>query len=149
MISGFPLQKPISPTPPRPHPTPPKWTRNGPGTDPKRSQTELERSQNGPKSSPLGNGDSRGGFVKDRGRGGGCKGKRISLNWCFYLETVHFGGPKWLCWPSLSACIRVERILVSKYFKIQHLGVFWLVSLEDLPFRKKQKNLKRASLAIL
>ena len=49
---SFPLQKPLSPTPPRPHPTP----RNGPETDPKqtrngakRSQTEPKRSQTEPK----------------------------------------------------------------------------------------------------
>ena len=67
----------------RPHPTPPKWTRNGPGTDPKRSQTEpngAERSQTEPKWTEIK--PSRvgrpGGFV-GMGRGGGCKGKGISL----------------------------------------------------------------------
>ena len=45
-----PLQKPIWPTPPRPHPTPPdrpetdpKWTRNGPETDSNGPETDQNR----------------------------------------------------------------------------------------------------------
>ena len=44
---SFPLQKPLSPTPPRPHPTP----RSGPETDPKQTRNGAKRSRTGPKRS--------------------------------------------------------------------------------------------------
>ena len=47
---SFPLQKPLSPTPPRTHPTDAKRTRNRPETDP----NGPKRTRNGPKSSSLG-----------------------------------------------------------------------------------------------
>ena len=73
LVIFFPLQKPLSPTPPRPHPTPRngpetdlKWTRNGPETEPngngaKRSRNGAKPSRNGPKSSFSG-WDGRGGL---------------------------------------------------------------------------------------
>ena len=79
---------------PDPHPTPPKRTRNRPGTDPKRSQTEpngAERNQTEPKRTqikPFQVGRPGGGLSGWGGRGG-CKGKRISLP---YLECFN-GGP--------------------------------------------------------
>ena len=80
-LTEAPLTNPAA-TPPNTPETDPKRTRNRPETEPKRSQTEpngAKRSRNGPKSSPLG-WDGRGGFV-GMGRGGGCKGKRVSLFW--------------------------------------------------------------------
>ena len=73
---------------PDPTPTPPntpKRTRNGPKTDPKRSQTEP----NGAKTEPNGaemdrnqafRGGTGGGLCRGGGGGGGCKGKRMSLH---------------------------------------------------------------------
>ena len=64
-------------------PNTPKRTRNGPGTDPKRSQTEpngAERSQTEPKWTEIKPSRvGRPGEFVGMGRGGGCKGKRISL----------------------------------------------------------------------
>ena len=76
-----PLTDPTT-TPPNTPETDPKRTRNGPGTDPKRSQTEpkgaeMDRNQ------ALSGGTAGGVFV-GMGRGGGCKGKRISL---YYGES--------------------------------------------------------------
>ena len=45
----FPLQKPLSPSPPRPQPDPTQRTRNGPETDPKRTRNGAKRSQTDPK----------------------------------------------------------------------------------------------------
>ena len=53
-----------------------------------------------------------------------------------------FFDPKRLCWPTFDMC-HVKRILVSKYYKIQHLGAFWLVSLKDFLFPKSRNNLKK------
>ena len=76
---------------PDPTPTPPntpKRTRNGPETDPKRSENRAKRSpngakrsRNGPKSSFSG-WDGRG-VCRGRGGCGGCKGKRKSLHKLF------------------------------------------------------------------
>ena len=71
---SFPLQKPLSPTPPRPNPTP------RPGTDPKRSQTEPngpEQSQTEPKWTEirLARVGQLGGFVGMEGGGGDVREK--------------------------------------------------------------------------
>ena len=72
----FPLQKPLSPTPPRPHPTDPKRTRNTPETEPngpertrtERNPAEMDRNQ------ALSGGTAGGvGFV---GLGGGLQRKK-------------------------------------------------------------------------
>ena len=65
----FPLQKPLSSTPLRPHPTDPKRTQtdpNGPETDRNGPETDRNRALWG---------GTAGGFV-GRGGGGGCNGKR-------------------------------------------------------------------------
>ena len=85
----FPLQKPLSPTPPRPHPTP----RNGPETNPKQSRNGAKWSQTEPKRSQTELkwteiklfGVGRAGGLSEQGVGG-CKGKRNH-----YLSWVRTG----------------------------------------------------------
>ena len=76
----FPYRSPS----PRPHPDPTQHPRNGPETDPEQTRNGAERSRTEPKWTKIK--PSRvgrpGGFV-GMGRGGGCKGKRISLAKCF------------------------------------------------------------------
>ena len=80
--NSFPLQKPLSPTPPRPHPTP----QNGPETHPKRTPSgpEMHRNQ------ALWDGTAGG--LSGWGGVGGCKGKRnqyqISLFFKFFPQQV-------------------------------------------------------------
>ena len=54
----------------------------------------------------------------------------------FDPETVNFVGPKRLCWPTFDID-HIEQIVVSICNKMQHLGVFWPVSLEDLQNAKE------------
>ena len=60
----------------------------------------------------------------------GARNRYHLSNWPFNPETAHFLDPKrLLCWPTFDMC-HVKQILVSKYYKIQHLGV----SLQDFLF---------------
>ena len=56
-------------------------------------------------------------------------------NWLFSPETVHFGGPRRLCWPA-SDIYHVEGILVSKYSIWEHFGLCLLKTCVS-PGRKK------------
>ena len=55
------------------------------------------------------------------------------------------------CWPLLAKfdIYHIEWILVSKYCKGEHLGVFWPVSLEDLLIPKKRTNPKRTFIVVI
>ena len=69
----------------------------------------------------------------------GARNRYHLSNWRFNLEMVHFLDPKKrLCWPTFDM-YHVKRILMSKYYKIQHLGAFWPVSLTDFVFPQKAK----------
>ena len=91
----FPNRSP-SPDPTPTSPNTPKWTRNGPETDPKWTQTDMKRTQNGPKRTQNGpksrslGWDGRG-VCRDWGGVGGCKGKRKSLlKWSTFANRETF-----------------------------------------------------------
>ena len=82
-------------------------------------------------------------------KGGHTSGKRF---WLFFgiclsptpsrqplFETSEFFGPKTALLADFQH-LSCRTNLGSKCYKIQHLGVFWLVSLEDLIVRKKAKE---------
>ena len=85
IVIFFPLQNPLSTTPPRPDPTPQdgpqtdlKRTRNGPQrtrNGPQQTRNRPKRTRNGPESISLGWDGGEGG-CRDRGCGGGLQGKK-------------------------------------------------------------------------
>ena len=54
----------------------------------------------------------------------------------FYPRNSAFLDPKRLFWPTFDI-YHVKRILLSKYYKMQHLEAFWPVSLKDFLFSPK------------
>ena len=64
------------------------------------------------------------------------------------IRQIGVSARKWCIFGTQTALLadfkisHVERILMSKYYQKQHLGVFWPVSRKDLLFLKRRKNLK-------